>query len=177
MFFSQKIINNIPFTVYSSFNGIIRIELFNINRTNSFTEISDDDEKNQNIFTQLEEYFLRKRKNFEVKLDLNGTEFQIKVWNKLLGIPYGETISYRDLANLVNNPKAVRAVGTANGQNPVPIIIPCHRVLRNNGNLGGYAFGIELKKELLNLERNFFSLAKETQIYLSDESENPVVIH
>ena len=101
---------------------------------------------------QLEEYFAGERKTFDVPLDLWGTPFQQEVWKALLQIPYGETRSYQDIAQSVGNPKAVRAVGGANGRNPVPVIVPCHRVIRSDGNLGGYGGGLDIKRDLLDLE-------------------------
>jgi methylated-DNA-[protein]-cysteine S-methyltransferase len=102
---------------------------------------------------ELDEYFAGKRKEFDVKTTFGGTQFQHKVWKELLQIPYGKTISYAQLAKAAGNPKACRAAGSANGKNPVAIIIPCHRVIASNGSLGGYAYGLEVKKLLLNLEK------------------------
>ena len=102
---------------------------------------------------ELEEYFNKSRKEFEVAIDMDqGTLFQKKVWNQLRTIPYGSTISYQDIADRLNNPLSVRAVGMANGKNPIPIIVPCHRVIGSNGSLVGYALGIDVKKKLLSLE-------------------------
>lgn len=102
---------------------------------------------------ELEEYFEGRRKQFTVKLDVqSGTEFQHKAWNVLRGIPYGETISYKKEAELMEMPEAVRAVGLANGKNPVAIIVPCHRVIASDGKLAGYAYGIERKQFMLDLE-------------------------
>lgn len=103
---------------------------------------------------ELEEYFSGKRKTFTVPLNLNGTPFQKQVWNQLSKIPYGKTFSYKDIAAKIKNKNAVRAVGTANGKNPLCIIIPCHRVIAANGTLGGYSGGITIKKKLLALENN-----------------------
>jgi len=101
---------------------------------------------------QLNAYFGGELKQFDVPLSLAGTEFQLQVWNALRKIPYGETISYAQLARVIENPKAVRAVGLANGQNPVPIIIPCHRVIGSDGSLTGFGGGLSNKKKLLALE-------------------------
>ena len=111
-----------------------------------------DGKRHREAEKQLEEYFAGKRKAFDVPLDLWGTPFQQEVWKALLRIPYGETRSYRDIAQSVGSPKAVRAVGGANGKNPVPVIVPCHRVIRSDGNLGGYGGGLDIKRELLDLE-------------------------
>jgi len=101
---------------------------------------------------QIEEYFEGKRKQFQLPLDLRGTEFCEKVWACLLEIPYGETRSYKDIAIAVGNEKATRAVGMANHRNPIMIVVPCHRVIGTNGTLVGYAGGLEVKKKLLNTE-------------------------
>ena len=102
--------------------------------------------------TQLNEYFEGKRKYFTIKLSPKGTDFQKQVWNELLNIPYGKTASYSDIAIAIGNPKAVRAIGNANNKNPIPIIIPCHRIIGKNRKLIGYAGGLDIKKALLNLE-------------------------
>ncbi len=103
---------------------------------------------------QLEEYFSGKRKAFNLPLNIVGTDFQKKVWKALLTIPYGETWSYKQLAQKVNNPKGYRAVGGANGANRFSIVIPCHRVVASQGGLGGYSGGLNNKKFLLLLEKN-----------------------
>ncbi|MDL2223978.1 methylated-DNA--[protein]-cysteine S-methyltransferase [Bacteroidales bacterium OttesenSCG-928-M06] len=102
---------------------------------------------------QLTEYFEGKRKTFDIPLTPQGTEFQKKVWNALLEIPYGEVVSYASLAKTIDQPKACRAVGSANGKNPIAIIIPCHRVIASDKSLGGYAYGLTIKKDLLLLEK------------------------
>lgn len=104
--------------------------------------------------TQLEEYFAGDREKFDLNLSVSGTEFQQKVWQELMNIPYGETCSYADIAKAINNPKAVRAVGAANGRNPITIIVPCHRVVGSNGSLTGYAWGTSIKAGLLELEQS-----------------------
>lgn len=102
---------------------------------------------------QMGEYFEGKRKAFELPLRPEGTDFQKKVWNALLEIPFGETRSYQDIANAVGSPKACRAVGMANHQNPIIIVIPCHRVIGKNGKLVGYGGGLSMKEKLLLLEK------------------------
>lgn len=102
--------------------------------------------------TQLDEYFAGERQTFELALDPQGTPFQKKVWLALADIPYGETISYAELARRVGRPKAFRAVGQANGRNPLAIILPCHRVITSVGTIGGYGGGLPMKRELLALE-------------------------
>lgn len=104
-------------------------------------------------YRQLEEYFKGERRDFDLPLNPYGTKFQLSVWEALRAIPYGETWSYKQVAEKVGNPKASRAVGMANNRNPIPIIIPCHRVIGANGQLVGYGGGIGIKKFLLNLEQ------------------------
>lgn len=109
------------------------------------------------IRLQLRLYLAGNLRQFDVPIDiekLKGTSFQKEIWNGLLSIPFAETCSYKELADKLNRPKAYRAVGSANGKNPIPIIIPCHRVIAHNGGLGGYALGLEFKKRLLKLETN-----------------------
>ena len=102
---------------------------------------------------QLTEYFSGKRKIFDISIKfLYGTKFQMNVWEKLRSIKYGETASYMDVAKLINNPRSYRAVGNANNKNPISIIIPCHSIIANDGNLGGYGAGLKSKSFLLNLE-------------------------
>ncbi|MEC9282994.1 MAG: methylated-DNA--[protein]-cysteine S-methyltransferase [Bdellovibrionota bacterium] len=101
---------------------------------------------------QLQEYFSGARESFELPLSPRGTEFQSKVWKQLQKIPYGKTKSYGEIAVKIKNPKAMRAVGMANRCNPIPIIIPCHRVIGSNGKLTGFAGGLDLKKKLLDFE-------------------------
>lgn len=103
---------------------------------------------------QLTEYFAGKRQQFDLPLDFAGTKFQQKVWQALLSIPFGETRSYRDIAEQIGNVKAVRAVGAANGKNPISIIAPCHRVVGTNGKLVGFAGGLDNKDILLRLEKH-----------------------
>jgi methylated-DNA-[protein]-cysteine S-methyltransferase len=103
---------------------------------------------------QLREYFAGKRKTFSVPLDMRGTRFQKDVWEALLAIPFGETRSYGQIANQLGNPRATRAVGAANGRNPVSIIVPCHRVIGSSGKLTGFGGGLETKARLLNLENS-----------------------
>jgi methylated-DNA-[protein]-cysteine S-methyltransferase len=101
--------------------------------------------------TQLQEYFAGDRTDFDLPMELDGTPFQQEVWTELAHIPYGETISYGELARRVGRPRGPRAVGQANGRNPIPIIVPCHRVLASNG-IGGYGGGLKVKRALLALE-------------------------
>jgi methylated-DNA-[protein]-cysteine S-methyltransferase len=106
-----------------------------------------------NTETELKDYFAGKRITFSVPLDMRGTSFQKQVWEALLGIPFGETRTYSEIASQLGNPKAVRAVGAANGRNPISIIVPCHRVIGSSGKLTGFAGGLDAKAHLLELER------------------------
>lgn len=101
---------------------------------------------------QLQEYFAGDRKDFDLSLQLDGTEFQVKVLKALQKIPYGETVSYGEIAKRIGKPKAVRAVGAANGRNPIPIVVPCHRVIGSGGDLTGFGGGLDTKEALLRLE-------------------------
>ena len=121
----------------------------NISRDDVIIEESD---LTKLAYTQIREYLDGQRKVFDLPLHPNGTEFQIKVWKALTEIPYGETRSYKDIAISIGNEKACRAVGMANNKNPIPIIIPCHRVIGANKKLVGYAGGLDLKERLLDLE-------------------------
>ena len=120
--------------------------------------VSKQDEPNQptalsaEVYRQLQEYFAGKRTVFTVPYVLNGTGFQQAVWTQIAKIPYGQTAAYKDIAQAIDKPRAFQATGRAVGANPLAIIIPCHRVVGSNGELTGYAFGLEMKKALLNLE-------------------------
>ena len=108
---------------------------------------------NRAAIEQVCEYLEGKRRDFELHLDLRGTDFQLAVWDELCRIPFGATLSYQDVARAIGRPQAVRAVGTANGSNPIPLVVPCHRVVATGGKLGGYGGGLELKRRLLAMER------------------------
>ena len=107
----------------------------------------------KDVRKELDRYFAGTLRKFSTKLAFNGTPFQNEVWKELTRIPYGETISYLDLANRIKNPKAVRAVGMANGANPIAIIVPCHRVIGSDGSLIGFGGGLPTKRALLELEK------------------------
>ena len=107
------------------------------------------------VIQQLEEYFNQEREEFDLKLNPQGTEFQKQVWKRLEKIPFGETKYYGQIAEEVGNPKASRAIGMANNKNPIPIIIPCHRVIGKDGSLTGFASGLDVKQQLLSLEFEF----------------------
>jgi methylated-DNA-[protein]-cysteine S-methyltransferase len=114
---------------------------------------------------QLQEYFERKRTHFKVKIDWGeATEFHKNVWEELLRIPYGQTTSYSAIAEKLGDPKKVRAVGQANGSNPITIIVPCHRVIAKNGDLQGYFYGLDMKRKLLELE-NPMSFASQGELF------------
>ena len=113
---------------------------------------------------QLSQYFKGERKNFQLPIKLNGTDFQKRVWQALLTIPYGETRCYGEIAKQIGNPKGQRAVGMANNKNPISIVVPCHRVIGKNGNLTGYAGGLNIKEKLLNLEYTFLENIKPLDI-------------
>jgi O-6-methylguanine DNA methyltransferase len=111
----------------------------------------------QEVIREIEEYFQGSRNKFDIQMDLRGTAFQKQVWKQLELIPYGSTCSYKDIAKAVGNPNAVRAVGGANNKNPIPILIPCHRVIGTNGTMTGYAGGLNIKEALLNHEKSAFA--------------------
>ncbi|WDE05675.1 methylated-DNA--[protein]-cysteine S-methyltransferase [Thalassomonas viridans] len=123
---------------------------------------------------QLEQYFAGQRKAFDLPLDPCGTEFQKSVWGCLQEIPFGQSLSYGEIADMLNNPKAVRAVGGANGRNPLTIVVPCHRVIGSNGTLTGYAGGVERKLWLLKHE-GFQGLADKENRKDSDDALNEVI--
>jgi methylated-DNA-[protein]-cysteine S-methyltransferase len=106
----------------------------------------------ERVLLQLQEYFAGRRRQFDLPLDAPGTTFQHRVWQQLSSIPFGETISYGELARRIGNPRAARAVGLANGANPLPIVVPCHRVIGVNGSLTGFGGGLPIKQRLLSLE-------------------------
>lgn len=130
-------------------NEIVKIDLNKptSNRTFKLTKLLEES------FKEINEFLKGKRKKFTFKINPIGTEFQKSVWKALLNIPYGEVKTYKDIAIAIGNPKACRAVGLANNKNPIPIVIPCHRVIGSNGKLTGYAYGLSIKSHLLNLEK------------------------
>lgn len=143
---------------YNSPIGKIKIEVEDSSIVGVYfsDECSDEDENELVVECkkQLEEYFNGKRKSFDLNIKfIKGTEFQLKVWNALKEIPYGKKVTYKYIAEKINNPKAVRAVGGANNKNPISIIVPCHRVIGVNGKMVGYAEGIDKKEFLLRLEK------------------------
>ena len=155
LYTASKIFFGINIVLICSPNGVRQI-LINKNqyseKLSGLNQVSINDSKLFNVFTQLEEYFIRQRKEFNLPLEMIGTDFQKRVWEELVKIPYGETISYNQLAIRLGDQKAVRAVAAANGANPLPIVIPCHRVIGSDGSLVGYGGGLEVKQKLLELE-------------------------
>ncbi len=147
------------FAVYESFLGKIMIKydgdsVTYLKKLNEEPEaLGEKTQFTDEVFGQVMEYFTGKRKVFTFKYTLHGTDFQKKVWNELLNIPYGETRSYKEIATAVGNEKASRAIGMANNKNPITIALPCHRVIGASGDLVGYAGGLEMKKYLLKMER------------------------
>lgn len=150
----QKTVNTIMgwIRIQESRGRIILLEFVNISN-DEINQAGDDSPLLTEAFRQLEEYLRGERKSFDLPLELRGTDFQRRVWQELLKIPYGETVSYKDIAERAGNPYAARAVGMANHNNPIAIIVPCHRVICADGRLGGYAGGIDLKRALITLER------------------------
>ena len=137
-----------PLTLVASLRGLVALEF----GKRKHADCVDDPKRLASYRKQLDEYFAGKRQEFTVPLDLRGTDFQKRCWQQLLKIPYGQTRSYRQIAEAVGNRNAVRAVGLANGQNPIAIIVPCHRVIASDGTLCGYGGGLDVKEELLRLE-------------------------
>jgi methylated-DNA-[protein]-cysteine S-methyltransferase len=152
---------------YQSEIGLL--EIVGTSKTINTIDFIEAEEKSENLaeidmppmivdcLTQLDEYFRGERQTFSFNLDPEGTEFQKVVWRQVTTIPYGQTASYLDIARLIGNEKAVRAVGAANGQNKIVIVIPCHRVVGSDGKLTGYGGGLWRKAWLLNHERRFSS--------------------
>jgi len=148
-----------PLLLASDERGLRRVSFENGKRTTLLqSDWQLDEEPFAEVIRQLQAYFSGELKEFNVPLAMEGTEFQLRVWNALRAIPYGETISYAQLAERIGNPKAVRAVGLANGSNPIPIIVPCHRVIGSDGSLTGFGGGLSTKKRLLELESRQLSL-------------------
>ncbi|WP_123039539.1 methylated-DNA--[protein]-cysteine S-methyltransferase [Cohnella candidum] len=157
----HPVFQNRPILVAVTSEGLCRItwphetrELLNdwVEKRIPGAALLEDQERVTPYIEQLQQYLDGKRKVFELPVDLRGTPFQVSVWQALARIPCGETRSYSDIAEAVGRPAAVRAVGMANGANPVPIVIPCHRVIGKNASLTGFAGGLRVKEDLLNLE-------------------------
>ncbi len=145
------------YAVYESRFGFIKIsyeedKIILIKKIKEVTDFGIKNDLTNKTFNQIEEYFNGKRKEFNIKFILIGTEFQKKVWDALLTIPYGETRTYKQIAIMIGNDLASRAVGMANNKNPISIVVPCHRVIGSNKKLVGYAGGLDMKKKLLEME-------------------------
>ena len=148
-FYQSTLKNDLGFvTITFSKEGLHTLNL-NENKENILFELS----KNNKYLTQLNEYFAGKRKQFDLPLVLIGTPFQTKVWDYIQHIPYGETQTYNEVAHGIGHPRSSRAVGNALHVNPIPIVVPCHRVIRSDGGLGGFGLGIDVKQKLLDFER------------------------
>jgi O-6-methylguanine DNA methyltransferase len=130
--------------------GLARIDVSE--KDGHLLSLDCDEKLRAAVARQLDEYWARKRREFDLPLDPAGTPFQMDVWRALLEIPFGETRSYKDIAVAVGRPRAVRAVGNAVGKNPIPIIIPCHRVISSDGRIGGFSLGLPLKRLLMKIE-------------------------
>jgi methylated-DNA-[protein]-cysteine S-methyltransferase len=155
LFFAANKISGINFDIVVSNEGIRKILINKKSGSKELTDVqkvSPEDSRIVNVFDQLKEYFKRDRREFNLSLDIIGTDFQKKVWEELLKIPYGETITYNQLAINLGDKKVIRAAAGANGANPLPILIPCHRVIGSDGNLVGYGGGLDVKQKLLELE-------------------------
>jgi len=148
-----------PLLLVADASGLRRIEFISSPRArHPEPGWQEDSRPLKEVIRQLRAYFAGRLETFDLPLVPEGTDFQQKVWRKLCDIPYGETISYGTLARRIGNPKASRAVGLANGSNPIPVIIPCHRVIGSNGKLTGYGGGLPIKERLLALEHRQFTL-------------------
>ena len=145
------------FAIYEFPFGLLKIgyerdSLVLLKKIDKISDYGKKTEFTNFVYNEVMEYLDGKRKTFDIKYEINGTEFQKKVWKELTKIPYGETRTYKEIAVAVGNPKASRAVGMANNKNPISTVIPCHRVIGSDGKLTGYAGGLDMKKALLDLE-------------------------
>jgi O-6-methylguanine DNA methyltransferase len=144
-----------PLFLAASANGLVRLEFEA--RTQKLnpgaTHLRESKSALAPYLRELDEYFAGERREFSFPLDLRGTEFQLACWHALLEIPYGETRSYRDIAQAIGHPHAFRAVGMSNNRNPIAIVVPCHRVIASSGSLCGYGGGLDIKRKLLDLEQ------------------------
>jgi len=155
LFYASLKISGIHFKIFSSHKGIRKIFMNKkegILKSGFITKLYHDDPLMFGVFNELTEYFEGRRKKFAVPLDITCTEFEKKIWGELKKIPYGKMVSYKYIAQKAGAVKSFRAVGRIIGLNPVPVIIPCHRVINYNGSIGGYGCGIKIKQKLLELE-------------------------
>lgn len=145
-----------PLFLAASDKGLVRLEFqARMMKLDSHTaELRESGPALAPYLSQLDEYFSGERREFSFPLDLRGTDFQLACWRALLEIPYGETRSYRDIAQAIGHPHAHRAVGMSNNRNPVAIVVPCHRVIAASGSLCGYGGGLDIKRKLLDLEHS-----------------------
>jgi len=144
-----------PLFLAASTKGLVRLEFeARVEKLNPSTiQLRESKSALAPYLRELNEYFAGERREFSFPLDLRGTEFQLACWHALLEIPYGETRSYRDIAEAIGHPHAYRAVGMSNNRNPVAIVVPCHRVIASSGSLCGYGGGLDIKRKLLELEQ------------------------
>jgi len=144
-----------PLFLAVSAKGLVRLEFEDrvLKMNPSATHLRESKSALAPCLRELNEYFAGERREFSLSLDLRGTEFQLACWRALLEIPYGETRSYRDIAQAIGHPHAYRAVGMSNNRNPIAIVVPCHRVIASSGSLCGYGGGLDIKRKLLDLER------------------------
>lgn len=154
-YFSSFEIERIHFTIITTETGIKGI-IFNLEENHpklkDLIRLDNKDKLMHDVYPQLKEYFNGERNEFDLPLEIEGTDFNKRVWNELLKIPYGKTISYKELAIRLGDEKVIRAAAKANGDNPLPIVIPCHRVIGSDGSLVGYGGGLKIKEKLLILE-------------------------
>ncbi|MFY9844649.1 MAG: methylated-DNA--[protein]-cysteine S-methyltransferase [Terriglobales bacterium] len=143
-----------PLFLAASPKGLVRLEFEGrVQKLNPAIHLQESKSALAPYLAELDEYFEGRRREFLFPLDLRGTEFQLACWRALLEIPYGETCSYRDIAQAIGHPHAYRAVGMSNNRNPIAIVVPCHRVIASSGSLCGYGGGLDLKRRLLDLEQ------------------------
>jgi O-6-methylguanine DNA methyltransferase len=145
-----------PLFLAASSKGLVRLEFEARTQQTlnaSTTQMRESKSALAPYLRELEDYFAGERREFSFPLDLRGTGFQLACWHALLEIPYGETRSYRDIAQAIGHPHAYRAVGMSNNRNPVAIVVPCHRVIASSGSLCGYGGGLDIKRKLLDLEQ------------------------
>jgi len=156
IFYTSMKIGRQSITIFATPKGICRLDLNSKSGNKLFkrkTKLPPTDKSFFNLPEQLTKYFAGEQKKFSVPLDIQGTTFQLQVWNELMNIAYGEVVTYKEIAIRIENEKSFRAVGNAVGANPVPIVIPCHRVIKTGGGLGGFSGGgPKVKENLLELE-------------------------
>jgi len=149
-----------PLFLAASTKGLVRLEFeARVQKRNpAATQLRESKPALAPYVRELNDYFAGERREFSLPLDLRGTGFQLACWRALLKIPYGETRSYRDIAQAIGHPQAYRAVGMSNNRNPIAIVVPCHRVIASSGSLCGYGGGLDIKRKLLELEQASFPL-------------------